>query len=123
MRKRIALACALVAMLAALFAAIALGYSAYYVSSVAWGPGSEAHSGFTTGLLENVVSFDNRYGGTPYMGTNYVNSSGSYYTTWNFENDGFISDGRNEFNYAAAACRASGGNGYTVYVNYCYTTN
>jgi hypothetical protein len=121
MSKRVAIATALA--VAAMFAAAAFGYAATYVSTVAWGPGSEDHSGFTTGLKGNVVQFDNRYGGTPYMGTNYVDTGGSYYMTWNFENDGYILDNRNEFNYAAAACRASGGNAYTVYVSSCYTNN
>lgn len=123
MSKRLALASAIVAALMALTATLALAYSATYLSGSSLNPGMESHSGFTTGLNVNQVQFDNRFGGTPYMGTNYVNSSGSYYMTWNFENDGFINDQRAEFNYAAAACRASGGNGFNVYVTSCYTSN
>lgn len=123
MRKRLALASVLVSVLALVTATIVLAYSATYVSSTTYAPGNEGHSGFTTGLNVNQVQFDNRYGGTPYMGTNYVSSGGSYYMSWNFENDGFISDTRAEFNYAAAACRASGGNGFNVYVTSCYTSN
>jgi hypothetical protein len=122
MKRRLALATASLAVSSLLATAIAVAYSATYVAAATWGPGAEAHSGFTTGLLENDVQFDNRFGGTPYMGTNYEDSSGGYYLTWNFENDGLIHDTRKEFNYGAAACRASGGNSFNVYVTSCFTT-
>lgn len=122
-RRRFVIALAVAAAIACVITAGALAYSVNYVTNATWAPGSQASSGFTTGFLANIVSFDNRYGGTPYMGTSYVDTGGGTYMTWHWENDGYIFDDRNEFNYAAAACRASGDNNYNVYISYCYTSN
>lgn len=122
MIRRLAVCVTLIAVLAIVVTAAALAWSQTYVSAATWGPGSMDNSAYNSSLKGNVVSFDNRYGGTPYMGTTFIDSNGNALVAYRWENDGYILDDRN-ISYGAARCRASGDNNYSVYVSYCYTNN
>ena len=122
MRKRFAVVMGAAILGAAVFAATALGWTDYYVQNATYSPGSEATSGYNTSIARNIVYFDNRYGGNPFLGTTYVNSGGSLYT-YLWWNSGYHEDTRAGWSYGASRCRASGDNNYQLYITYCYTDN
>lgn len=103
-------------------AAQALAWSQTYVSSATWGAGSKDNSGYNSGLNNNFTSFDNRYGGSPQMGTRYIDSNGNGLVSYQWSNTGWLNDDRS-VSYGAAECAANSGNGYRVYVYQCYTDN
>lgn len=104
-------------------AAGALAWGQTYVSGVAWSAGQSAQSGFNYSISHNIVGFENTYGGLPQMGTRYVKSDGSSSYSWMWSNTGYLADYRSGYSYGAAQCKANPGNGYLVWVSYCYTGN
>ena len=60
------------------------------------------------------------FGGLPQMGTRLISGGGSPYT-WTWSNTGSIED--RSISYGAAQCMANSGNGYAVYVSFCWAAN
>lgn len=106
-------------------AAVAVGaafaWSDSYVNNAVYSAGQGNRSGYNSNLKGNALSFDNRYGGSPQMCSEYVDANGipensvvchpSSYTDWRTTT------------YGAANCHADSGNAYSVYVTQCYTNN
>jgi hypothetical protein len=67
------------------------------------------------------ANFSNIFGGLPQMGTRLISGGGSPYT-WTWSNTGSIEDYRS-ISYGAAQCMANSGNGYAVYVSFCWAAN
>jgi len=111
-----------VAVLAAAVGATALGWSQTYVQNATWSAGSKAHSGYNSNLQGNAISFTNPWGGLPQMGSRYINSGGGGINSYVWSNTGSLVDHRT-VSYGAAECKANDGNGYQVYIYYCYTNN
>jgi hypothetical protein len=104
-------------------AASAGNYEQYYVVNVLWGPGQSRHSAFN-GLYDyNAVVFGHPDGGLPQMGTRYERSDGTSGYSYMWSNTGALRDYRVGYSYGAARCKANDGNGYNVYISYCYTRN
>jgi hypothetical protein len=110
-----------VVVIAAVAAGAALAGSDSYVNNAVYSAGQGNRSGYNSNLKGNALSFDNRYGGSPQMCSEYVDANGipensvvchpSSYTDWRTTT------------YGAANCHADSGNAYSVYVTQCYTNN
>ena len=120
-RYRLVVVMLAVVVIAAVAAGAALAWSDSYVNNAVYSAGQGNRSGYNSNLLGNALSFDNRYGGSPQMCSEYVDANGipensvvchpSSYTDWRTTT------------YGAANCHADSGNAYSVYVTQCYTNN
>lgn len=109
--------------LALSFTAIASAYSANYVQNVTWGAGSKDQSAYVSSLNGTAISFNNPNGGLPQMGARYVDYYNTGVTSYVWSNTGYLLDDRNYAGSSKSECAANSGNGYVVYVYYCYTNN
>lgn len=111
-----------VAIAAAVFVVPAFGWYQYFVRNAVWNAGNNQRSAYNSNLKGVAVSFENLYGGLPQMGSRYINSSGGGLDSWKWSNTGNLIDDRNVA-YGAAQCMANSGNNYSVFVDWCYTSN
>ena len=111
----------MVALVALIGATAALAWSDSYVNNQTFYPGDDDHSGFNSGLDGNALTFDNRFGGNPNLGSRYINPSGNGLNSFIWSTSSFV-DFRT-VSYGAAQCRANTANNYPVYVTQCYTDN
>jgi hypothetical protein len=120
-RHRYVIVTTLAVLVAVVAAGAAFAWSQTYVSGATFSAGQGNRSGYNSNLKGNALSFDNRYGGSPQMCSEYVDSNGvpenspvchpSSFTDWRTTS------------YGAANCHADIGNSYSVYVSQCYTNN
>ena len=120
-RHRYVIVTFLAVFVAVVAASVAFAWSQTYVSGATFSAGQGNRSGYNSNLKGNALSFDNRYGGSPQMCSEYVDSNGvpenspvchpSSFTDWRTTS------------YGAANCHADIGNSYSVYVSQCYTNN
>jgi hypothetical protein len=120
-RKRLVVL-AVAGVLALVAVTSALAWSDLYVSGgVTFIPGDDAHPGFNSNLQGNAVDWDHPWGGTPNMGSRYINSSGDGLNSFDWHASSFI-DPRT-ISYGAAQCRANTANSFNARVWQCYTNN
>jgi hypothetical protein len=126
---RHAATCVVAMLMALVFAGAALAWSDWYVGEKESGPetffgGDQDNSGFNFGLDGNVVYWTSPWGGTPNLGSRYIDSSGVGINSFDFRGSSFI-DWRTlgGGTYGAAQCRASNANDYPALVSQCYTDN
>lgn len=120
-RKRV-VALVVAALVALVAASTALAWSHLYVSGgETFIPGRDENSQFNSGLVGNVVDWDAPWGGSPQMGSRYINSSGEGLVDFDWRASSFI-DPR-DISYGAAECRANTANNYNARVWQCYTEN
>jgi hypothetical protein len=120
-KRHILLAVSLLLCVASVTAVGALAWADNYVTTVQWGPGSEDNSPFNSDeWVGQVISHSECCGGNPNLGTAYIDSGYSEVNSYEWDNTGYHYDDRHWWGYAAARCRASNGNNYALYVNYCY---
>jgi hypothetical protein len=119
-KRRLVVCLALFLCVVATVAVSAFAYADNYVTDVTWGPGSQDNSPYDYNWTGQATYFDQRYGGSPYLGTAYIDSTQTPVDSWDWNNTGGTDDLRDWYGYAAGACRASGDNNYSLYVYYCY---
>lgn len=110
-----------VACVAGISATAAFAWSQYYEQNTSFSAGDLRTSAYNSGVDQNKVNFSNIFGGLPQMGTRLISGGGSPYT-WTWSNTGSIEDYRS-ISYGAAQCMANSGNGYAVYVSFCWAAN
>ena len=120
-RFRMLTAVAVAVCLAGVVAAAAFAWSDSYVNGATFSAGQGNRSGYNSNLKGNALSFDNRYGGSPQMCSEYVDSNGVPLNSVVCHPSSYI-DPRT-ISYGAANCHADIGNAYSVYVTQCYTNN
>ena len=91
-----------------------------YAANATFPPGASASSARNS-LTFNATQWYGQYGTSPYMGTRYSRSDGTY-TAWYWSNSGSIYDGRT-VSYGLAWCAASLANQYAIAVSFCDTGN
>jgi len=109
-----------VACVAGISATAALAWSQYYEQNTSFSAGDLRTSAYNSGVDQNKVNFSNIFGGLPHV-TRLISGGGSPYT-WTWSNTGSIEDYRS-ISYGAAQCMANSGNGYAVYVSFCWAAN
>jgi hypothetical protein len=119
--RRIMVAVLAVLMAAGIAAAGAFAWSDTYVSNATFSHGQGNRSGYNSNLQGNALAFDNRYGGSPQMCSEYVDSNGVPENSVVCHPSSFV-DYRTT-SYGAAECHADSGNAYSVFVTQCYTNN
>lgn len=110
-----------VACVAGISATAALAWSQYYEQNTSFSAGDLRTSAYNSGVDQNKVNFSNIFGGLPQIGIRLISGGGSPYT-WTRSNTGSIEDYRS-ISYGAAQCMANSGNGYAVYVSFCWAAN
>jgi hypothetical protein len=119
-RRQLA-AFALAAIVALGVAGVAGAWADEYVANATFWANDSGHSGYNSSLDGNALSFTNAWGGSPSLGSRYIDANGNGLNTYDFRGASFI-DWRT-VSYGAAQCTANGGNGYPIYIYQCYTDN
>jgi hypothetical protein len=100
----------------------AQAWSQQYVTNATWTHGSKAHSDYNSNLKGNAIYFTNPWGGSPQMGSRYIDSGGNGINSYQWSNTGTLVDTRT-VSYGAAECKANDGNSVQVYIYSCGTNN
>ncbi|HEX7428800.1 MAG TPA: hypothetical protein VIZ32_24440 [Vicinamibacterales bacterium] len=101
--------------------AIAAAWSHEYVVNATFWANDSGHSGYNYNLDGNALNFTNAWGGSPTLGSRYIDAGGGGINAYDWRGASFI-DWRT-VSYGAAQCTANGGNGYPLYIYQCYTDN
>lgn len=98
-----------------------MAWSDIYVQNVVYAPGNGNRSGYNSNLKGNDVDFNDNYGGSPQMCSEFIDSNGVPLNSAVCHPTAFI-DSRTT-SYGAARCWSDTGNNYDLYVNECETNN